>query len=43
MNPKPEFLNEYIAVMIQLSGIEYVVANYISMREEYYTQVQPRC
>lgn len=42
MNPKPEYLNEYIAIMIQLSNIEYVVTNYISLREEYYTQVQPR-
>lgn len=42
MDPKPEYLNEYIAVIIQTNGIEFVIANYIALREEYYMSVPPR-
>lgn len=29
-------LNEYIQVVIQLNGMQFVVTNYIAIREQYY-------
>ena len=29
-------LNEYIQVVIQLNGMQFVVTNYITLREQYY-------
>jgi hypothetical protein len=32
------YFNEYISMMIISSGIEYIIANYLTIREEYYSQ-----
>lgn len=34
------FFNEYISNVIISQGLEYVVVNYLSIREGYYTQQQ---
>lgn len=35
-----DHLNEYIYVIIQTSGMSYVVENYIDLREQYYLNKQ---
>jgi hypothetical protein len=34
------FFNEYISMVITSSGFEYIVINYLSLREEYFSQHQ---
>ena len=36
MNQYFDHLNEYISVIIQRNGMDYVAANYIEIRNEYY-------
>jgi hypothetical protein len=43
METFPEYFNEYISNIIQTSGLENLLINYIEIREEYYRHVQPRC
>lgn len=33
-------LNDYIGMMIESNGIEYVIENYLVLRETYYQQKQ---
>jgi hypothetical protein len=33
-------LNDYIGMMIESNGIEYVIENYLVLREAYYQQKQ---
>lgn len=32
-----EQLNEYLQMLIQLNGLQYVVENYIAIREQYFS------
>jgi hypothetical protein len=34
------FFNEYISMVITSSGFEYIVINYLSLLEEYFSQHQ---
>ena len=34
------FFNEYISMVITSSGFEYIIINYLSLREEYFSQHQ---
>lgn len=31
------FFNEYISTVLMTSGFEYLIANYINIREEFYS------
>lgn len=33
-------LNDYVSVLMETNTIEYIIANYISIRESYYEQKQ---
>jgi hypothetical protein len=32
------YFNEYISLVLTTSGIEYLIINYLTLREEYYSQ-----
>lgn len=34
------FFNEYISMVITSSGFEYIIINYLMLREEYFSQHQ---
>lgn len=34
------YFNEYISMIITTSGFEYLLLNYLNLREEYYSQQQ---